>query len=239
MAADEFKPGMLAAAGGVPSGPLLLKAPQLALEKALDRMNPVLARMYLGALFVLADEANPDRIALSAHGFRELMEKLPAHMDVGMPAHAGSLTSEAKNARIAWGRASNQSSCRKPDGTWSGAIDAPLRKAIKAMEALFTWLDANKPRRRDEIDLALTRLDPGGRGLPAPLQSLNIAHWETMQDFFVPHSHHKRRSPVEEFEKWVEALERFLLERLVPRTFDDHDAIDEILKEASGGQGNG
>jgi hypothetical protein len=167
------------------------------------------------------------------------MEKLPAYMDVAVPAHAQSLTSEAKNAKDVWTRAANLSPCRQPDGSWAGAVDAHLQKGIRAIETLFAWIEANKPRRRDEIDQALTRLDPAGRALPTPLQDLNIQQWETMRDFFVPVSHHKKEYPVEEFSRWVEALERFLLERLVPRTFDEQDELDQILKEAAGGRTDG
>jgi hypothetical protein len=239
MAADSFEREKPPADEKVSSRTLRLKGPQLALERALAGMNADLARMYQGALVVLGDDSNPDRVALSAHGFRELMEKLPAYMDVAMPAHRGSLKSEAKNAQAVWTRSVRQTACRQPDGTWSGQVDVHLQKAIRAVEAFFSWIDENLPRRRDEIDQALTRLDPGGPGIPAPLQSLNITRWQTMQDFFVPVSHHKLQTTAQDLARWAEELERFLLERLVPRTFDDQDEIDRVIAEAARGQTDG
>ncbi len=47
-----------------------------------------LADMYLGALRVLADEHNPDRLPLAAHGIRELLEKLPRYLKVPTQAAA-------------------------------------------------------------------------------------------------------------------------------------------------------
>ena len=47
-------------------------------------------------------------------------------------------------------------------------------------------------------------------------------------------SHHNLSTTSEEFWSWVSALEYFLLDRLIPRTFEDHAKIDEIIKEGEG-----
>ena len=31
---------------------------------------------------------------------------------------------------------------------------------------------------------------------------------------------------------WIDVLERFLLERLIPRTFENYDSIDDLINEA-------
>ena len=49
---------------------------QGALAEELKKKAPQLEIIYLGALKVLADQGNPDRLALAAHNFRELFEKV-------------------------------------------------------------------------------------------------------------------------------------------------------------------
>jgi hypothetical protein len=68
---------------GVPAEPeLVLSGQQQTLLIALNEKDPKAAKMYLGALHVFQQRANPDRLALAAHGLRELMEKLPKYVDI-------------------------------------------------------------------------------------------------------------------------------------------------------------
>jgi hypothetical protein len=58
---------------GIPQrSPIELGNRKILLEK-LIRVDPLLGRIYLGGLMVWEDKGNPDRIALSAHSFRELI----------------------------------------------------------------------------------------------------------------------------------------------------------------------
>ena len=79
----------------VPAPPAhpILSGRQLAILSALARRDGDLAKMYEGGLAVLADRSNPDRLALSAHAFRELMEKLAKVLDVPTRANPGELPS--------------------------------------------------------------------------------------------------------------------------------------------------
>lgn len=54
----------------------------LDLGSAAKDENPRMAKMYFGAVLVLRQIGNPDRLALAAHGLRELMEKMPRFLDV-------------------------------------------------------------------------------------------------------------------------------------------------------------
>jgi hypothetical protein len=55
---------------------------QLALYEALGERAEELARMYIGALIVLANPDNPDRLPQAAHSLRELMEKIPKYKQI-------------------------------------------------------------------------------------------------------------------------------------------------------------
>ncbi len=64
------------------------------------------------------------------------------------------------------------------------------------------------------------------------LQELNVDQWTVMRDFFMSVAHHRHLSTKEEFVQWLNALEGFLLDKLVPRTFQNFDAIDRLIEEA-------
>ena len=128
---------------------LNLSGQQRSLLLAFERLDPKLARMYLGALRVLADEANPDAMPLAAHTLREIMEKLPESLDVPLKASAGALS----NLRVAgllpiWQKAVNRSSCHS-NGEWQGQLDGPLERLLKRLNLLRLVLRElpNKARR--------------------------------------------------------------------------------------------
>ncbi len=215
-----------------------LSGQQLAFHRALTEKSAKLASMYHGALRVLQDDGNPDRLALAAHGLRELMEKLPAHFDVEMPAHRESLGPKVRELENHWKQTVDKSTCRNPDGPWRGEIDRHLTRLLAELAGFFAWLNEHMPKRKEEVSATLRIIDPAKRPLPPQLQKLNVETWHAIHAFFIKVSHHGLACSVEELAQWTDALERFLLDRLVPRTFDDLRAIDAILAE-SGGSGNG
>ena len=95
----------------------------------------------------------------------------------------------------------------------------------------FKWFESHYPRRRDEWHSALVRLDGSGRALPNRLASLNVDAWKNKRDYFQSVAHHGRDANEQELREWLDALERFLLDRLEPRTFDDLAEIDALLEE--------
>ncbi|MBI2862446.1 MAG: hypothetical protein HYX89_06480 [Chloroflexi bacterium] len=62
--------------------PLQLTPVQRRIWEALANRNQELGKMYLGALRVYADNENPDRLALTAHGVRELVNGLLRHSGI-------------------------------------------------------------------------------------------------------------------------------------------------------------
>ena len=55
--------------------------------------------------------------------------------------------------------------------------------------------------------------------------------WERIRDFFVAVCHHNKQAEEGEFGQYLDELERFLLDRVRPRTFDDFSAIDRLIEE--------
>ncbi len=77
----------------------------------------------------------------------------------------------------------------------------------------------------------LRSLDPQGLSLPTPIEQLRIEEWEQCRDYFERVSHHDILPLREDLLLWITTLERFLLDRLRPRTFEDFTAIDRIIDE--------
>jgi len=191
--------------------------------------------MYVGGLTVLADVSNPDRHSLCAHSLRELMEKLPEYLDVSTKAHKESLKNKVGEVEEKFTRMKVTTGCFNASAGWDGNIDAPLREFLVRLTAFCEWFSAHHPRRREEVHRTLVRLDGSGRSLPTALASLNVDAWDEKRDFFQAVAHHRKAAKDAEFTQWLDALERFLLERLVPRTFDEFAEIDAIL--GRGGDG--
>jgi hypothetical protein len=197
----------------------------LALSVALGELDGRLADMYVGARTVLGHLSNPDRLSLAAHGLRELMEKLPRHLDVPVEVSKGpGLNSLSRDLVDAWRKWGPRSS--KDDGS--------LRNPAKVFAALETFcvaVEADLPTRKEQAAAALRGLDLHPVKLPPSIESLHVSQWRDLEGFFQGVSHHTHVSTPDEFAQYLGALERFLLDRLRPRTFDDLAAIDALLAE--------
>ncbi len=208
-----------------------LSGQQLALYRALLEKDQKLANMYAGTLIVLNHNENSDHLALAAHGVRELMEKLPSFVNVPIKAQSESLKSEVCNLETTW-ITTLQKSQSYNNQTWKGEIDRPLHKLLKKLHLFFEWFDDHNPRRKAEVVETLRGLEISGRTLPTPLEELNIKAWFEIRDFFQSVSHHQNPTTTDdEFCQMLEALERFLIDRLHPQTFTDFNKIDEIIRE--------
>ena len=213
--------------------PLQLSGQQRALYEVLSEKDERLSGMYLGSLLVFRQVENPDSLALAAHGLRELMEKLPRYLDLPVATRPPSLKEKVRSLSKSWSNA-ERSSERRGNPAWSGAIDGPLQKFLKKTEEFFAWFKLEHPTRRQQTAKILRSLDPMDRPLPTPIEQLRIEEWDKCHDYFEGVSHHTILSSSEKFTPWLVALERFLLDRLRPRTFEDHSELDRIIREGEG-----
>ena len=203
---------------------------QQALIRALDARNAMLGAIYRGGIMVLRDSSNPDRFPQCAHSMRELMEKLPEVLDVPAKAQKESLKAKVIEIEQAFIGAQRNTVCFSVSDGWDGQIDAHLRRFILRLTTFFEWFKSHHPRRRDEVHGVLNRLDGSGHRLPEPLAALNVDVWNELRDYFQSVAHHRRRTVEQDIVQWLEALERFLLDRLIPRTFEDFTEIDTLIE---------
>jgi len=222
--------------GGVPPAPvgLQLSGQQRALLEALREIDQRLGEMYLGALAVLQQPFNGERFTQSAHTLRELINHLPGSLGLSTDALNDRLGDRIQRSERAWDNAIQRSACF--DGkTWTGIIDQPLARALAAINDFFNWKKNHRPRRNEELTQTVRRLDASGKRLPTELEVLVVTQWDRTRDYFIGVCHY--RIPVNEadFFAYLDALERFIIDRLRPRTFADFDAVDAILEEADRG----
>jgi len=202
---------------------------QEALISALEREDTNLRIIYLGALHVLQQEDNPDRLALASHNFRELMDRI-LHVHIDVEEGGVSLGSKVMNLSDDWLKATRTTSCSNDKGEWEGKIDRPLRRFLRRATDFFRWHEGHRPKQKKEIATVLQKLDPIGLPLPPILEQLNVDTWANIQGFFVKVAHHGDVDE-DEFEQWQYACERFLIERLQPRTFEDLARLDELIEK--------
>jgi hypothetical protein len=200
------------------------------LHEALRQLSPNLADLYLGAVIARTNDQNPDRLPQAAHSVREMMNAMPGAVGVEVRELDERFGNRLSGFRDSWGplRAREANAEGEP---WQGEIDRVLRRFLTKASGFFAWYDEHKPRRRAEFGDTLNRLEPSARSLPSELQATNVAAWESMREFFIKVCHHSVTTDVQAFDARLEQLEAFLLDRLQPRTFEDFDEIDAILRE--------
>jgi hypothetical protein len=217
---------------------LELSGHQRAILLELSAKDQRLGAIYLGTHHVLGQRENPDRLPLAAHGIRELIEKLPLYSRVDVPVAEDSglkqppkppgLTQKVQDLSEHWSRVGTPP---KRGDEVSGALQRFLGK----IDEFFIWFRQAYATRRDQAAGALRDLDPTGRPLPPPIEKLRIDEWQQCNEFFQGVAHHGKQCSEEDFAAWVDVLEHFLVDRLRPRTFDDHTTLDAIREEGETG----
>lgn len=217
----------------------ILSGRQQRLAEALEALETEhdLRGMYLGAIVTLGATCNPDRIPQCAHSVRELMEKLPASADLPHEKHGSvppdlskaiqELEDMFQKAKLAYSPLGNASQ--------GDITDEPTKRLLDSLDHFFERFTKPRPTRLETAMRYFDRLanDASGQPLPPTTKGHIGRTWSRLWKFFVPTSHHRNSSPEEqEFRGYLGELERFLLDRLVPKMAEDLNEIDTILHDA-------
>lgn len=167
----------------------VLSSRQRALFQTLGKKDTQLASMYVGAIYVLRNTSNQDRIAQAAHSLRELLEKLPRILDMPVQAKPPSMMEKIRPLEKMWSKAKAESSCLQI-ASCSSAVDTPLRKFLDEVEGFFSWLASDRPTRKQQAVIVVRRLDPLKKALPQAIESLHVQEWDRYRNHFEGVSHH-------------------------------------------------
>ena len=207
---------------------------QRVLESLIDRETEKypLSRWYLGALYALSHDQNPDRVAQAAHSLRELLEKLPLVI-VGLDTHRRphqkpESTFPQMRSKIEE-HILRYKECHP--GEWEGQkIDNNLAAALGITES---YIALNKqPTRRERMQMSVSAIDPmvdrfdkqTGERKRNQLYHL----WIKLENF----AHHGRIQNTDEFHKYLKKLENAVIDLLAPITAENQYEIQSILKNA-------
>ncbi len=92
------------------SEPIILSGQQKVLYEVIAIRSVALAQIYLGVIQVAQDENNPDRVALAAHGVREMMDHLPQYFNLAAKFSDERLGNKVNDLLAVWNNAVAKSS---------------------------------------------------------------------------------------------------------------------------------
>jgi hypothetical protein len=207
---------------------------QQALLSALRERDARLAAIYEGAILVLNQPENPDRLPLTAHNIRELMKLLPGLVDVPAQTVSPEMGNRVYGFMGHWESALKSKCYQATSGIWGGTIDHVLRKFLAKAKELAEWADQNQPRHRKRFIEAMRRFDPSGTSLPEPIEKSLADNWMRAVYYFDGVCHHDRRTIEGDFDRQLRHVEEVILNLLKPRVAEDLSELDELIRVAEG-----
>jgi hypothetical protein len=183
---------------------------------------------FRGALQVLADSDNEDGVALAAHDFREILEKLPR-----VPNERG-LKSLTGDLFASW-RAMTTRTSSLQEGKWTGTVDESLAMFLEELQRYFETFAADWPGARDEARLYLAERLPEPGEEQAHRLDERARQWVALKNYMAGIAHHGR-GDASSFAERHEELEA-MLEDLILGTLEKYREIDQLIAgvEVDGG----
>jgi hypothetical protein len=210
-----------------------LRGQQRAFFLAIAEYDGELANWYLGACMAFAAPTNPEHLVHAAHSIRELMSNLHKIAGIPVKADAGRLNDKFDEMKTKWKRGKRNSTAFSEEEGWHGEFDRHAQRACEAVDDAIAWDAANRVAWKERHLETIRVLDVSGRPLPAWIEKDFVTQWDTLRTYFIRVAH---RDPTtrEDFEAALGTLERFVLERLKPRTYSDQATLDSLIREAEG-----
>jgi len=163
---------------------------------ALQRTNMIMAKMYEGAIVVLQYSDIPNRIHLSAHSIRELIEKMPQYSNLPKISKPRTANDLLKSLKVEWDSFYNNNT------NWDSGIewfDGIKNQAIKLLRKFSDTFNSNEDAlltKKDRIRIQLrvlnehNSLDP----IPKKMEDEWIDVIKECDDYFTNVCHHKPTS---------------------------------------------
>ncbi len=181
---------------------------------------------YLGAIYVLQDKHNPERISHAAQSMRELLEKLLRVIDEGAVPKKYDFQGMRRGIIKRW-----EKDKEHYGGEWKGKkINSHFDKTLRRINR---YVELNqKPTRKEQIQSTYEKSDPIAYVLGQYIQEEKrkkfFEVWEQFEDL----AHHQ--SPLDEdiLAECLAAAEQVILELLAPITAPNQQIIKTILSKS-------
>lgn len=190
-----------------------------------DVNGHLLGDWYLGAIYVLRDKDNPDRISQAAQSMRELLEKLPRVIDEGVVATSHDFKGMRRGITKRWERD------REHYGeVWKGKkVNSHFDKTLRKINR---YLELNQiPTRREQIQSTYERSDPLAYVLDPQIQKEKRNRFFEIWEKFEALSHHQSQLDEDLLDECLRAAEQVILELLAPTTAPNQQTIRFILRK--------
>ena len=201
---------------------------QRVLHEELQKRDRSLAQMYLGAIRVLKDTGNPERVRQAAYSMRELMDNLTKHFGIyrdPLPA----LFKKLDEAEASWERALNESICYA-DGAWKGKIDSSLSSFLQKAQELLS-LHSSRLSGKGASSQLIRKIDEFDAFFSESLHRRNLRIWSKAYGFFNGVLHHNEEVEQRKFENRLKDTELLLLDLFLPKPTKDFDSLDALIRE--------
>lgn len=195
-----------------------------------------LADMLYGSWIALkTPNNNPEYIPQVAHSVREFIEK--SEKITGTPVEI-----EGKGLKVAvielndkWSKAKRNTKL-VDTSVWSGTVDAPMQKILKALSDFFATFSATHRPRSAQHRAVLAKLDGSGQPIPETIAKERLAQWSELDTFFKDVAHHKFEVTEDVLQAKMELLEDLILdirypERTIP--IEILRNLDSIIAEGN------
>jgi hypothetical protein len=202
-------------------------------QRAIAEQDETLASWYYGARVALATRGNPEDLVHAAHSIRELMNNLHTVAEVPAKREEGRLGDKFDAMAGKWEKGKRNSKCFGDEG-WTGEIDDAARRAFAAVDDAIEWQQENRPRWKETHRSTIRGLDVSQRALPSWIEDKFVELWDQLRTYFIDVCHHRLATDADEFASALDTFERFVLDRLKPRTFAEQQTLDDLIREAEG-----
>ncbi len=191
-----------------------------------DRESKDCASWYFAGIRVLGDNQNPDRYALAAHSFREILEKIFSYHSHQPKSEFNTLKKKFQD--VCEGKIANA------EKFLNDKEYTRFHKFLKYCIKAFKRYDKNEPKQQDHVKKTIG-IDDNAE-IPDKAQEAIVKHYQGLRGYFTLVSHHNGGVDIYEFEEKYRSFEVFILRTLEPGTIlDDSYHILRIIKEGEDG----
>lgn len=200
-------------------GTISLSNTQRALHDCFVAKSTDLANMYVGALMARSAMDNPESLVHACHSIRELIEKLPYHLNLVVQRDR-TMGDEVRNLDRKW---------RNEPRVKNNNHDPLTEDFINVLDKFFNWYENNFTTNRQHARNYLPKMRiVTTLPLPNAIEDKHINEWLEMRDFFVRAAHHGACTG-DDFDAWMTRFETFVLNQIKPETFKIADKLDELI----------